>query len=449
MAAATYLAARVVGTWELYLFAFAFAAVPVVSWVLVALSGRRIRVTRALKPHRPLAGDEPELRMVIENRAWLPGPLLTVHSPLAGLAEHDIDLEVGSLAPRGRRQIRSSVGRVNRGVHHLPAVRGLTEDPLGLATAVHRVGDPLRVVVYPRIAILDACVLCPYTGLKHDWSGQQSLPSPGASEFRGIRPHQPGEPLSHIDWKSTAKTGILMRRETDEPAGAEATVLLDGTSAHVVGASPDTNFETAVRVAGSIADFVLRAKHTVSLVLHEKELRRLDLSIDGHGRNRLMEALAETRPQASAPLTHALKRLRAEHAHALQTQNVTVISLSLDHGLIRTLIALREEGVRLSFVYVAGGSFVEAATEETAPLLPFLPPRQQQDPRSARGRDLSPEAGLAFQTETGTQLPAELRAGLLTLSAAGITCVTVARGDDLTWTLGPGYGARRREARRA
>ena len=62
LAGGTYIAGRVVGTWELYLFAFAFAAAVFVSWLLVIATGRRIRVTRVLVPDRPVAGDEPELR---------------------------------------------------------------------------------------------------------------------------------------------------------------------------------------------------------------------------------------------------------------------------------------------------------------------------------------------------------------------------------------------------
>ena len=43
--------------------------------------------------------------------------------------------------------------------------------------------------------------------------GRRRLPTLDASEFRGIRPHEPGEPLNRVDWKSTAKTGSLMLRE--------------------------------------------------------------------------------------------------------------------------------------------------------------------------------------------------------------------------------------------
>jgi uncharacterized protein (DUF58 family) len=125
-------------------------------------------------------------------------------------------------------------------------------------------------------------------GLKHDYNGRYGLRAIGASEFRGIRPHQPGEPLSHIDWKSTAKTGVLMLREMEEPAGADITMLLDGTAGQLVGKAPENNFELAVRAAGSIADFILRHGRGLTLVSHERERRDLRLTADGGGRRALL-----------------------------------------------------------------------------------------------------------------------------------------------------------------
>jgi uncharacterized protein (DUF58 family) len=426
LAAGTYLAGRVVGTWELYLFAFAFAAAVAVSLVLVVLTGRRLCVTRGLVPDHPVAGDEPELRMAVENRSWLPGPELTLFSPLAGLSEDDLYIEVESLAPRGRRRIKSPIGKVNRGVHHLSAVSAIVEDPLGLVTYTHRVSDPLWVTVYPRISTLSSCALCPQMGLRLDWSGERLLPTPGGGEFRGTRPHQPGEPLSHIDWKSTAKTGVLMLRETEEPAGVEITLLLDGTAASLLGEAPHSNYELAVRVAGSVADFALRTGHAVHLLSHEREVRKANLSADKAGRDDLLETLAEVAPDASAPLDHTLRRLRAEHAFLRRTSGVTVVALSLGEQLLRTLIALQGDGVRSALIYIAGGSPAEADTLIPGSLPPFLPPRGVSEP--------------VLSTET--------RRSLLTLAAAGITCVTVARGDDLEHVLSQQGSGRRREARR-
>ncbi len=434
LAAGTYVAGRVVGTWELYLVAFAFAAVIVVSWLLVLATGRRIRVTRSLLPERPVAGDEPDFTVVVKNASLLPGPQLTLRSPLEGLTAGDLELDINSLAPRGERVVKTRLPRVNRGVHHLPPSLVIAEDPLGVTRSSRRAGDPLPVTVYPRIALLSSCALFPELGLKHDWAGRRGLPTPGASEFRGVRPHQPGEPLSHIDWKSTAKTGVLMLREMEEPAGADITLLLDGTKAHLVGDAADSNFEMAVRALGSMADFALRAGRGVTLLCHERARRHVVLTPDGGGRRTLLETLAAVQPTASASLGTALRRLLADESRLLRAQSVTVVSLSLDHTLVRTLIGLREEGVRLAFVYVVGPSFAGAAGA-AAPLLPFLPAR--------RGEGGDPAAAEAGGHPGAAGLPAETRALLLSLSSAGIPSLTLAHGDDLVRALS-GWGRGRR-----
>src|SRR3990172_2022385 len=120
VAACTYAAARVVGTWELYLFAFAFFAAVIVSWLLVIATGRRVSVERGIAPERPVAGDEPDLSLLVKNDSFLPGSQLTLRNRVAGLADEDVEIEVASLAPRAHKVAKAHFGRVNRGVHILP-----------------------------------------------------------------------------------------------------------------------------------------------------------------------------------------------------------------------------------------------------------------------------------------------------------------------------------------
>jgi uncharacterized protein (DUF58 family) len=436
LAAGTYLAGRVIGTWELYLFAFAFLALFVLSWLLVALTGHKVEVTRTITPERPVAGDEPEYSLWVKNTSLLPGPQLTLHTFTEGLADVDLEAEIESMGPRGERILRTHMNRVNRGVHTLPATEAVAEDPLGVVKSIHQVGELLTVTVYPRVAYLQSCVLHPELGLKQDWAGQKGLPTPGASEFRGIRPHQPGEPLSHIDWKSTARTGTLMLREMEEPAGADITLLLDGSAAQVVGTPPETNFELAVRAAGSIADYALRMGRGVALICHEAESRQVRLTPDGGGRRALLEALAETRPDAMAPLALVLRRLLADRLMPLRSQSLTLVGMTLDAQMARSLVSLREDGVNLAFLYVPGFSFTGTNT-----LLPFLPPRaagpgEPGSGRRERGRRGADGAdGGAEPRPVPGELPVETRSRLMQLSSAGIRCVTLARGDDLVKTL--------------
>jgi uncharacterized protein (DUF58 family) len=437
LAAVTYLAGRLVGTWELYLLAFAFLAAVIVSWLLVFANGRRVHVTRTLSTERPVAGDEPEFIFSVKNASLLPGPQLTLRSPLAGLSTGDLELEIESLSPRTQILLKRHAGLINRGVHILPAVEAVAEDPIGITGAVRKVTEPLVVTVLPRIASLESCALYPDAGLKHDWSGRYGLRSIGASEFKGVRPHQPGEPLSHIDWKSTAKTGVLMLREMEEPAGADITMLLDGTAAEVLGEPPDSNFELAVRAAGSIADFVLRSGRGVSLICHERNMCERRLTADGSGRRALLQALAETQPNASVPLVGALRHLRTDGPHLLRTQSVAVVSISLDRNLACSLVQLKEDGVQLALLHVVGASFVRGKTESGfgagSTLLPFPPP---SDTGSATDRpDAIAQAASSASADAEAGLSTEARALLLSLSSAGIPCVTLSRGDDLVRQL--------------
>lgn len=421
LAAAVYLAGRVVGTWELYLFAFAFLAAFIVAWLSVLLTGRRLQATRVLSPDRPVAGDEPELVVSLKNASLLPGPELTLRNSLGNMTSSDLEADVDALPPRGNKLLHSRIGRVNRGVHVLPRAEAVAEDHLGLAKARHSISEPLIVTVLPRIAHLDSCALYPEIGLKHDWTGTRGLRAFGSSEFRGVRPHQPGEPLSHIDWKATAKTGVLMLREMDEPAGADVTLLLDGTAEQIRGELPDNNFEFAVRVAGTVADFVLRANRSVNLLCHERSWRQLRLTADGGGRRALLQALAETQPNADAPLVNALRRLRTDGPRFLQAHSITIISISLDRHLVRTLLQLHEDGARLAFVYIAGSSFPAHAADKKSSLLPFLPPNHSTKTDQ--------------EEHVRSSLPPEARALLLSLSSAGIPCLTLEHGDDLVRRL--------------
>jgi uncharacterized protein (DUF58 family) len=160
-----------------------------------------------------------------------------------------------------------------------------------------------------------------------------------------------------------------MLREMEEPAGADITMLLDGTAGHVVGEVPDTNFELAVRAVGSVADYALRAGRGVSLICHERTRRQVRLTPDGGGRRVLLETLAETRADATAPLSQVLRRLLSDRLSPLRAQTLTVVGLTMDTQLASALLGLREEGVRLGFLCVPGISF--AVPTAGGPLLPL------------------------------------------------------------------------------
>jgi len=352
VAGATYLAARILGTWELYFLAFAFLATVGLCWMLVLATGRRLEVIRTVSPAQPVAGDPLVFRFRVTNGSLLPGLQVTLVAATGGLIGHDGSIDVESLGARSERVATSGSRPARRGVYRLPPYIAVAEDPLGLVRARRRFGETLALTVPPRLVHLPSCDL--YAGVGDRGAGRRRrLPAVDATEFRGIRPHNPGEPLNRVDWKSTAKTGSLMLRELESATDGGLTVLLNGAGSQLVGEAPDTNFEVGVQAAGSIADCALRAGHPVTLLLPDDKWLPIRLSPHAESRRRLLALLAAAAPRGLSELGPSLRALAGGARKDARTRSLTLIVLRLDRSLVRAVAALREEGLPVAVVHVA------------------------------------------------------------------------------------------------
>ena len=351
VAVATYVAARILGTWELYVLALAFTAMVCVSWGLVAAGGRRLEVFREVTPSAPVAGDPLLFSFRVKSGLSLPGLQVTLYDATGGLHGSDRPVEVESLGARSGRTVTSTPWPARRGVHRLPAPLAVAEDPLGLVRTRRRTGEELHLTVAPRLPELSSCAPCVDSGMRHG-GGRRRLRTLDALEFRGIRPHEPGEPLNRVDWKSTAKTGSLMLREMEAATDDEVTLLLNGAAADVVGDGPDTTFEIAVQAAGAMAVYELRSGHSVTLLLPDRGWRPMRLSPDAKSLRRLLGALAETGPNGLSRLGPSLRAIVADRRPNARRRFVTLVVLKLDGGLVNALVRLRATGLAVSIVHV-------------------------------------------------------------------------------------------------
>ena len=115
MAAATYLAARIVGTWELYLLSLGFLAMLFVSWLLVAATTRKLGVTRTLRPDQPTAGDDLVVTFRVTNGSQIPGLQVTLPDVTGDLSSHHQSIELASLGPLQERTATSAPRAARRG----------------------------------------------------------------------------------------------------------------------------------------------------------------------------------------------------------------------------------------------------------------------------------------------------------------------------------------------
>jgi uncharacterized protein (DUF58 family) len=194
-----------------FLLTFVLGSIAVVSSIhaYANLAGLRIEQARLLPA---FCGDE--ARLQISVRA-------------AGRGRRSIDVGVGtvrdgfSLLPGRGRELDLHVPTTRRGLFSLGQVVVSTHFPLGLFRAWSPLILPVTGLVYPRTLPADGLerFLCR--------AGEEDgvdVAAP-AGEFAGIRPYRPGDAMSRVSWKASARGSGLYAKEFG--VGTARTLMLD------------------------------------------------------------------------------------------------------------------------------------------------------------------------------------------------------------------------------
>ena len=358
-----------------------------VAWVRITL--RQPHVARHWRHENLIERDDDRIELVLEREAGIPLPNVVAHEHVGRLGEEE---EV-ELRPRGRGR-HSGFYRlrdVPRGRHRFEPVRLSIGDPFGLAEAGLALEEQQALVVYPRLAELERLFLDGGTGPEH--GRQLLLRRPVGFDLHSVRDYQQGESLRRVHWPSTARRGSLMVKELEDSPRDEVAVLLDGDPAGVAGSSPDSSFDAAVRIAGSILLAQVRRGRRCVLVLNTAGRGMQVVSSDGPEWQRALELLAAAEPDARASAATLLQSADGPAARSLE---LVVVTSRVERSLVDRLLERALTRRPVALVHVEPESFV--------------------------GRPRRPEPDL------------------LRLQAAGVPIAVVRRGDDLAATL---HGAAR------
>jgi len=379
-----WIAAVVFGSAALYPVAAGLVlAVPfALAWVRCARRG--LRLSRRWPPERLLEGDEVEIEVIVERDAVraLPLPAAVASDGAGRLGAHEVELRPCRRGYTGSYRLRG----LPRGRHCFAALRLTLCDPFGLAASELTLAEPEALVVYPRLAELERCVVA---GGSLEHGRRLLLRRVAGFELHGVREHERGESLRRVHWPSTAHRGQLMVKELEDSPRDEVAVLLDGDAAAVAGRPPDSSFDAAVRAAGSLVLSQARRGRRCLLVVNSARRETQAVSSEGADWRQALELLATAEPDATSPVGHILA---PGAGPALRSRELVVVTSRLEPVLVERLLERALSHRPVALVHVDAASFA--------------------------GRPGRPE-------------PALLR-----LQAAGVPVAVVRRGDDLTAALG-------------
>ncbi|MGN0313254.1 MAG: DUF58 domain-containing protein [Fusicatenibacter sp.] len=107
---------------------------------------------------------------------------------------------------------------------------------------------------------------------------------PDPFEFFGIRDYRKEDPMNHINWKASARTGKLMVNEYDATTNIQVILLLDVQDENIL--KEEDLVEESIRIASSLSARLVRQK--------------MDLVLKSNGRDRSTDADLAIRQNAGA-----------------------------------------------------------------------------------------------------------------------------------------------------
>jgi len=330
----------------LYLFAFLAGTGALWAWWM----GARLRVRALHWPTRAQAGES--LRLVVEVENPTPLPRAEVEVRLRSTLPAPAPGAVLSLPRWGTAVLALSVSLTRRGVYTLGPLEVVGEDPLSLFRAARVVGEAHRLVVYPAPRELPG-----FTVDRPNLRGEEALrrqalsPSTDAST---VRDYQQGDPLRHIHWPTTARTGRLMVKQFDTGQSAQVWLLLDLEARAHWGEGEESTLEHAVTAVASIARRYLLVGWPVGLVAVGRRRTWVPPERGPAYLDTLLEALAEVEADGTQPLARVLAQ---EGALLGALSTLVVVTPSLDPRWPGALEALRRQRVRGVVVWVDAPSF--------------------------------------------------------------------------------------------
>jgi len=392
VAGLAYLAAWAFGSNVLYPVAVGLGTAVALAFGAVRLSLVPMRLRREAEASDNVEGADVHVRLELEVERRLAGVSVR-------LVEHAAHLGT-IVTPLARRGPRRYVGayelkQAPRGRYRFDEARVVLEDPFGL----QRADVPLRgtggLVVYPRIAELEA--LFSDSGSTVGEGRRLLLRRPSGFDLHSVRTYERGESLRKVHWPSTAKRGELMVKELEDAPRDELVVLLDATATSVVGRPPDSSFDVQVRSAGSILRAQMRRGRAAALVVASAAGEVVTVRTESDWRAAL-EVLAGVEPTGDGG---AADFLVGENSRGARAYEIAVVTAALGAKLVERLVVRAQSGSTVSCVYVDATSFGNR-----------------------------------------TRMPLPRHAELLRLRGAGVSVTVVRRGDDLASVLSGEAGTR-------
>jgi uncharacterized protein (DUF58 family) len=232
---------------------------------------KMIDYTRKMSVETAYVGDNISMVEVIHNISLLPFPWLTLQTKIdEGLEFKQLsDMHISgayhrsvfSLMPFSRITRNHKVKCTKRGEYKLTHITLSTGDIFGLLSKIYELSCNSSILVYPSLLPRQRLML-PF----HTWQGDivvRRFILPDPFMIAGVREYNDDDPMSTINWKTTARSGSLQVYKRDFTSNLRMMVILnvDTDPYQWQSASEDEQkkLEYAISYCATLADYAIES----------------------------------------------------------------------------------------------------------------------------------------------------------------------------------------------
>ncbi|HEX2927417.1 MAG TPA: DUF58 domain-containing protein [Ruminiclostridium sp.] len=191
---------------------------------------------RTLSESSVFEGDKISMVEDIENNSFLPVAWMKAESRISPnlefgalknmqVSQGGYHRSVFSIMPFYRIKRTHEVTCLKRGDYNVGNVTLTAGDILGLVTRIFSYDNDVRLLVYPSPLSEDRMLQC-FHSLQGDAVVRRFI-SPDPFLMAGVREYQPGDPMSSINWKSSARTNSIQVYKYDYSANTNLLILFN------------------------------------------------------------------------------------------------------------------------------------------------------------------------------------------------------------------------------
>lgn len=305
-----------------------------------------INIERVINANQMVVEAGTNLKVILKLQVlgMLPWPWIEVKDVSPTLLIDDNTTRNFIWARKGNQmQAEYVIPNVRRGIHIWDAIEYKSGDPLGFLLYKGRVQKFDKLIVIPRtidlpIGMFFSKTITGYTKAGKGFDYDRGNPM-------GIREYQPGDSLSHIAWKSTAKMGRLQSKEFEPLRSDFFNVVLD-CSVDTWSKGYDPSFEEAVVAAASFVKTATIAHMPVTFYSNAKGHCR-QLFVDKDNYNKYILQMAFIKADGIDSFADFLYRTILE-----RNSNLVIVSSHRGIRFEKTLRQMSDGGRHINLILI-------------------------------------------------------------------------------------------------